>query len=116
MPQISNPFSAPEWDSVDASVLRAFIQTPTGKKFVHRLRNDLPDIELESYERAALSGAERAGAERTINRIFEYLVEEVAKDDRSEVYPDLDRDEVWGPSLQPAAFRVGGIVVDTKKP
>ena len=105
MPQ-NNPFAAPEWDSVDVSILRSFFLTPTGKKLLHRLRNDRPSIDLESTEGAALSAARANGYETAVGNLFEYLITDVAPEELSTQYPSLDRDDVWGPDLQPDAFRI----------
>jgi hypothetical protein len=105
MPQ-NNPFAPPEWDSNDATILRSFFLSPTGKKLIHRLRNDRPDLDVKTSERASLSAAEVAGYEGAIDNLFQYLVREVDEKELSATYPDLSRDELWGKELQPAAFKL----------
>jgi hypothetical protein len=112
VPQL-NPFTPPEWDSTDVSITRAFFSSPTGKKLLHRLRNDRPDPKVTGgVEAAALSAAAIHGYETAIFNIFDYLVTEVGEQELSDTYPSLDRDEVWGPSLQPAAFRIGAAALN----
>lgn len=116
LPQINDPFKGPEWGSDDASIWREFLKTSTGKKLVHRLRNDRPDVSVESAEKASLTGAVVRGYEEAVSNLFEYTISVAEETDRSERYPGLDRNELFGPDLQPEHFQLPTNVVHLPVP
>jgi len=106
LPHVNDPFKGPEWGSDDASIWREFLKTSTGKKLVHRLRNDRPDLSTESTEKASLAGAAVLGYEEAVSNLFEYTISVAEESDKSERYPGLHRDELFGPDLQPEHFQL----------
>lgn len=65
-------------------------------------------MDTTTVEKAALSGAEVSGFEMAVTEIFELVVSTAADNERSDLYAALDRDELWGPDLQPENFRIEG--------
>lgn len=98
-----NPFQSPDWDSLDAAALRTFLASPSGRRFIFRLRNDRPSITPLTPGACPLTQAGIAsGYEMCVNSIFTYLTEE-APNSPAAMYPELDDDSQWPVSLQPAS-------------
>lgn len=103
MAERSNPFQSPDWDSNDAAALRAFLSSPSGKRFLFRLRNDRPAIVSFVASDCQLRQAGlAAGFEMCVNSILEYLTVPVTASPAN-MYPDLDDDTAWPADAAPAA-------------
>lgn len=56
----------PDWTPSDAAALNEFLNTPLGRKWLGILLAHKPRIDMESSEKAALSGAFIAGYEHLL--------------------------------------------------
>lgn len=88
----------PKWEGEDASAMRTFLESDSGKRFIARLAWFRPDFS-PSYDatRRLVESGEIRGYERCIEQIL--LLKDEATVVKDEVispnYPPLDSDHFW---------------------
>lgn len=98
MSPLSPEQKLPDWESPDVSVLRAFLESAVGKKFVTTVAAARPPLGGATMEEAAMRAKMAEGFESCMSSIFSLAFPpriDETNIQRSTTYPPLEDESAW---------------------